>query len=309
MPVPTRPNYQFAGWYTDPTNGTRVREGDSVSVDTPLYAHWITNAAASIGPIYYETLQEALRDVPTDNTLTAVTLLRDTLEAVEVIYDQNIVLDLNGYRLYNNGNKNIQSIIGIAARPTTMENVGTIKIMNGTIDASSTQSTINNTGGVLELEDVTVTQTGNKSKQAIYNDGGTVTISGNSSISAKNSGAFGGADRGAIQNISTASSTGTVIILEGSVTSTTSHAIVNQANSILILGDEDGTIDDSTPVIQGKKYGIVNMANGEFNFYDGIVKGKTDSISGTVTNTETNATRVDSTEIIGSDTYYTTKYQ
>ena len=309
LPVPTRPNYQFAGWYTDPTNGTRVREGDSVSVDTPLYAHWITNAAASIGPIYYETLQEALRDVPTDNTLTAVTLLRDTLEAVEVIYDQNIVLDLNGYRLYNNGNKNIQSIIGIAARPTTMENVGTIKIMNGTIDASSTQSTINNTGGVLELEDVTVTQTGNKSKQAIYNDGGTVTISGNSSISAKNSGAFGGADRGAIQNISTASSTGTVIILEGSVTSTTSHAIVNQANSILILGDEDGTIDDSTPVIQGKKYGIVNMANGEFNFYDGIVKGKTDSISGTVTNTETNATRVDSTEIIGSDTYYTTKYQ
>lgn len=307
LPVPTRPGYGFAGWYTDPTNGTRVTEDTIITEDTPLYAHWILNPTASIGPIHYETLLAAMRDVPRDNTQTTIVLLKDTLEAVDVYSDQNIIIDLDGFTLYNDGTKMSESTAG--PRPSTIENFGTLTLINGTVNASSTQSTINNNGGTLNVENVTVTQTGSSSKQAIYNDSGTVTISGNSYISAKNSGKFGGADRGAIQNISTSSKTGTVIITGGTVVSTTSHAIVNQGRSVLILGEEDGTIDNTTPVIQGKTYGVQNMTNGIFKFYDGTVKGKNGSISGTTTNTENGATKVDSTEVIGSETYQITYYE
>ena len=308
LPVPTRSGYGFAGWYTDPTNGTRVTEDTSIIEDTPLYAHWILNPTASIGPIHYETLLAAMRDVPRDNTQTTIVLLKDTLEAVDLYSDQNIIIDLDGFTLYNNGTKMSESSVA-GPRPSTIENYGTLTLINGTVNASSTQSTINNNGGTLNVENVTVTQTGSSSKQAIYNDSGTVTISGNSYISAKNSGQYGGADRGAIQNVSTSTKTGTVIITGGTVVSTTSHAIVNQGHSVLILGEEDGTIDNTTPVIQGKKYGVQNMTNGIFNFYDGTVKGKTGSISGTTTNTENGATKVDSTEVIGSETYYITYYE
>ena len=308
LPIPTRQNYYFAGWYTDPTNGTRVKEGTVITADTTLYAHWISNPVASIGPIYYEKLLAAMRDVPRDNTQTTIVLLKDTLEAVDVYSDQNIIIDLDGFTLYNNGTKMSESSVA-GPRPSTIENYGTLTLINGTVNASSTQSTINNNGGTLNVENVTVTQTGSSSKQAIYNDSGTVTISGNSYISAKNSGKYGGADRGAIQNVSTSSETGTVIITGGTVVSTTSHAIVNQGRSVLILGEEDGTIDNTTPVIQGKTYGVQNMINGIFKFYDGTVKGKNGSISGTTTNTENGATKVDSTEVIGSETYQITYYE
>ena len=75
------------------------------------------------------------------------------------------------------------------------------------------------------------------------------------------------------------------------------------------MGEEDGSIDNTTPVIQGKTNGIESASSVTFNFYDGIVKGVTASISGTVSDTETGASRVDDTETIGSDTYHTTYYQ
>ena len=65
----------------------------------------------------------------------------------------------------------------------------------------------------------------------------------------------------------------------------------------------DGIIDTSSPVIMGKTYGIKNTLN--FKFYDGIIKGKTDAISGTITNRETNTQIVNGTEQIDGSTYNT----
>ncbi len=304
LPVPTRANFAFAGWYTDPVDGTRVKENEIVETDMDLYAHWVANPVAYIGTVHYEKLLDAIRDVEDNNVKTTITLESNTLEAVDIVSGQNILLNLNGYTLYNDGSKMSENATA-GRRPSTIENYGELEIINGTVNSSSTQSTINNNGGELSIHDVTVTQTGNSSKQAIYNDGGTLLISGNSNISAKNSGSYGGAYRGAIQNLAG----GTAIITGGTITSSTSIAIVNQANSLLQLGTENGSIDNTTPTAQGRTYGVYNYNNGTFEFYDGTVKGITNSINGTVTEAEPAGTRVDTTEIIDSSTYHITYYQ
>ena len=301
LPVPTRTGFGFTGWYTAASGGIRINETQVITADVTYYAQWISNPVAQIGPICYASLQDAVNDVPTDNTETTITLLTDTLEAVDVAANKNIVLNLQNYKLYNNGSKTV------GTDPVAIRNKGTIRIANGTVTANAKSAAINNeTGGRLIITGGNVTNTGtggNTNRQAIYNNGGTLEISGTAYISAKNSGAYQNNDRGAIQNLNR----GTIIITGGTIESSTSHAIVNQSGCTLTLGTKDNNLNSSTPVIQGKKYGIQNKAT--LKFYDGIVKGVTDSISGTITDTETGATRVDDTETIGTDTYNTTCYQ
>ena len=306
----TSANEYFAGWYTDPTNGTRINENETIGDTTvTFYAHWVSNPVARIGAIHYETLQEAIDDVPANNTQTTITLLQNDLEAICILdTNKNIILDLNSYTLYNNGSLTVPGMDNGQIRPSVIENLGTLKIINGTITTNSSQAAINTGTGDVIIEDVTIRHTGTSGKnvkQAIYVYSGTVLITGNSQISANNSGTYGGYNRGAIQIAG-----GTVTITGGTVTSTVGPAIVNQTGATLILGEEDGTAYNLTPVIQGKTYGIETDAAGTtFNFYDGIVKGITGSINGTVADYENGASRVDGTETIGTDSYYTTYYQ
>lgn len=307
----TRSGYGFTGWYTDPdpSIGRRIDETELIGdTTTTFYAHWISNAVARIGAIYYAKLQDAIDDVPTDNTQTTITLITDDLEAVYIAANKNIILDLNGHKLYNNGTKNAKSMNDNTTRPSVIENLGTLKIMNGTMTANSKQPAINTGTGDVIIEDVTISHIGTSGenvKQAITLHSGTLTITGNSALSANNSGAYGGYSRAVIQVIS-----GTAKILGGTITSATGPAIVNQASGTLILGKEDGTAGNTTPVIQGKTYGVdTSRAGSTFNFYDGIVKGVTGSISGSIADYENGASRVDATEIIGTDTYNTTCYQ
>ena len=304
LPVPTRTGFGFAGWYTAASGGTRIKETQVITSDVTYYAHWLSTYVAKIGDVNYGTLQAAVNDVPTDNTETTITLLADTLEAVDVNdNNKNIVLNLQNYTLYNNGSKMVGS------DPVAIRNKGTIKIINGTVTANSKSAAINNeTGGRLIVTGGSITNTGEGNtttacRQAIYNNGGTLEISGTAYISAKNAGSYQNNERGAIQNLNK----GTITITGGTIISLTSHAIVNQSGCTLTLGTKDDIPDSTTPVIQGKKYGIQNKAT--LNFYDGIVKGITDSISGTVTKTEDDATRVNDTETIGTDTYHTTCYE
>lgn len=304
LPVPTCPGMYFAGWYTDPTAGDKINENTIITEDTDYYAHWISSAVARIGSIYYEKLQDAINDVPTDNTQTTITLLKNDLEAVSILNtDKNIILDLNGYQLYNNGSKKTHAMDNSDMRPSVIENLGTLKITNGTITTNSSQAAINTGTGNVILEDVTITHTGTSGKnvkQAVYVYSGTVLIKGNTVIRANNSGAYGGYDRGAVQNAG-----GEVTIIGGTITSTAGPAIVNQANATTILGIEDGSIGNTTPAIQGKTYGVkTSGSNSTFDFFDGIVKGETDSISGSVAGYETGATRVDTTDGTYSITYY-----
>ncbi len=46
LPTPTRTNYTFTGWFTDPEGGTQITGSTAVSItdDRTLYAHWTLNA-------------------------------------------------------------------------------------------------------------------------------------------------------------------------------------------------------------------------------------------------------------------------
>ena len=68
---------------------------------------------------------------------------------------------------------------------------------------------------------------------------------------------------------------------------------------VCYIGDDDGTISSSSPVIQGETYAIHNEHT--LNFYDGIIKGKTGTVDGTITNEAANSQEVNGT----SNGYYT----
>ena len=66
------------------------------------------------------------------------------------------------------------------------------------------------------------------------------------------------------------------------------------------IGEEDDTITKS-PVIIGNTYGI--KSSGKLRLYDGIIKGITGTISGTITKQQSNTTRIYGEEIIDGQTY------
>ena len=75
---------------------------------------------------------------------------------------------------------------------------------------------------------------------------------------------------------------------EGKVTSTTAEAIKVLGNGNFVLGtNESGTgaenvISIINPVVEGNTYGVVVEGNAKFEFYDGIISGKTNAINGIV---------------------------
>ena len=103
-------------------------------------------------------------------------------------------------------------------------------------------------------------------------------------------------ERGTVHNVS-----GTLIVTGGTIIATKQQAISNE--DILIMGVSDGSLDITTPVLQGDVYGI--KSTGTFSFYDGIIKGRTDAIVGTINNQEANTEVANGTETISGKTYKT----
>ena len=154
-------------------------------------------------------------------------------------------------------------------------------------------------------------------RQAIYNDGGTLTITGNPYLTCGNGAT---PTRASVQNhkgITTISggtitspsasfpavlNEATMTITGGTIKSTGQNGVNN--TSTLIVGVKDGNIDASSPSITGAVYGLNNT--NIFKFYDGTIRGVTASINGTITEIEDNSTRVDGTETISGTTYQTT---
>ena len=308
LPTATRTDYTFLGWYTAPTGGDEISTSTIVdTADTTYYVHWKTDKVAQIGNTLYDTLQDAMRAVPTDDTPTTVLLLCDTLEAVEIIQGQNVILDMQGNILHNDGSKKLVSTVNPAAntRKITIDNFGKLTLIGGKITSGSTQGTINvESGAELYISSTMIQATGER--QAVFNTGGYVEISGTACLEARNVGNYQGYDRGALQN----GSGGTTIITGGTITSLTGKAIVNQHGSTLIIGTDDGNVDTTKPVITGVSYAVTNNPSsghteGNVYFYDGILRGKTYTVLGNITGIDANSSRVTSTEVIGGETYYT----
>lgn len=66
---------------------------------------------------------------------------------------------------------------------------------------------------------------------------------------------------------------------------------------------EEGNINNTSPVIIGEKtFGI--RTNGVLEIYDGIVKGKSGTIDGTITKQEPNTIRKQLEEVINGQKYH-----
>ena len=102
-------------------------------------------------------------------------------------------------------------------------------------------------------------------------------------------------ERGTISNCSE----GTLVVLGGVIECSTQTAI--SSSGTLIVGTQDGNISTTNPVFVGNKYGI--LSDGTVKYYDGIAKGKTSAIQGTVGTLETGSQFVNGTETINGDTY------
>ncbi len=284
LPIPTRHNYDFVGWFTAKNGGQQVTENTIINSDVTFYAHWtkITNVVR-IGSTYYDTLSEAVANCP-NNVQTTIVVEKDHYDNITVNAYKNIIIDLNGKSIFNDDKNAI------------IENSGNLSISNGTLSSSGESATINNNAGNLSIS-ANVVSTG--AKQALYVLGGTVQILDGAYLSSQTNGAPTNGDttmqRGTVQILPT----GTVIVLGGTIISSKQHAISNEG--ILTIGTKDGNVNNQTPMIRGEAYGVLTI--GTFNFYDGTIAGKTDAISGTITDQQTTISA--GTIVVDNKTYQT----
>ena len=229
----------------------------------------VSDKTARIGNVYYDTLQEAINAAPSD-TQTIIELLNDTAEVLTVAADKNLEILLRNNTINNVGNTPV------------FENEGILIMRNGVIDSNATgNGAINNRStGTLLLDTMNVEVSGGK--QALFNEGGIATITGDSYLSSTSN------QRGAVQN----TSGGTLNVESGTIISTRHNGLVNQAT--LTVGVSDGNVTNDSPVIIGRYYGITSETY--YNFYDGMAKGQTYGLNNTG-----RATPPPGYEIVGSD--------
>ncbi len=286
LPEPNRTGYVFDGWFTESDGGKQINENTVITKDETYYAHWSMVYTAEMNGKEYKTLQAAVSAAP-NNIETTIKLLRNTNETITVSKNQNIVFDLQDYKISYKGSGPV------------ITNNGTIKISNGTVESDVDYATINNNSGAkLTVSGGNIISTGSRS--SVYNVSGTVEISGSAYLSSTASGTPPNAalERGTVQNIKN----GTVIITGGTIIGVNQQAISNEAN--LIIGvKNDGNVSTTSPTIIGKTYGIRSTTS--FSYYDGIIKGATDPIDGDIAEVETNYEKVESSEVIDGNTYKT----
>ena len=207
------------------------------------------NAVARINETYYTSISSAI-NAATDNTKTTIVLVKNRAENITIKNTKNIVLDLNGYTLSNSGEK-----------ATVISNNGILELTNGTVTSNAGSGMINNNkDATLTINSGSYIATG--TRQVLYNNGGTAIIKGNASIESDTS------ERASVHNLNN----GTTNVINGTIIANNSYAVYNEKGTLNI-----GTLDDeynkTTPIIQGKTYGVI--ANNTYNIYDGIIKGST----------------------------------
>ena len=83
--------------------------------------------------------------------------------------------------------------------------------------------------------------------------------------------------------------TGTINLKAGTYT----NGVTNTSSGTINIGTKGDTNDSGelnvsieNPNITGGTYGLSNSSNGKVNFYDGIISGTTDAVSGTINEIE-----------------------
>ncbi|MBR6166238.1 InlB B-repeat-containing protein [Candidatus Saccharibacteria bacterium] len=297
--LPGMPNYvdttdgrlYFIGWYSGVDGaGDKYDEDSIIGHDVTLHAFWNDELiVCSVGGDTYGDLQTCIDEAGAGDTIT---LFGDLRAQINVASDKDITLDLDGHKLSDNS----------VANTPVIENFGKITIVNGTITSTLRAGVLNNnsTGEMHIGNDARIVATG--SRQAVYNNGGRLEISGNAYLSAVSN------ERAAVQNLNN----GQLVITGGTIISTKQEAVKVESGT-LTIGVEDGVADSSAPILQGATYGVNTSVN--ISMFDGKLRGKTAAINNTsrITATEDGATAVGidavATEVVDGETYNVVYYQ
>ena len=278
---------------------------------------------AYIGSQPYATLQGAIDNASSGSTIT---LNSDVEENLTIPNGANIIIDLQNhtvskdsdYLVTNNGT--VQIINGKLIRTgendqkhvinntgtLTLNNVeikhdsysavtnnGTINFNSGKIwiDGNVNQGVVNNnTGGTFNM---TGGQIIGGRRQAIWNNGGIVNISGSSYLENASN-----ASRACVHNVS-----GSTTVTGGTIISRKDGGIKLEEGTVTI-GTQGGSLDTTNPEIRGYTYGVYITGSGTLYWYDGILKGIDGYLDGTA-NQEQNTQPHTGTEVISSATYNT----
>lgn len=291
LPVPTRSKYIFDGWFT--SNNQQVTANTIVVGPGPVVytAHWThvdDSYVAQIGNTSYHTVVEAVAAAPT-NTATTITLIKNTAEQITVASGKNIILDIGDYTISNNGTKSVLEITG-----------GTVTMISGTITTATTQGAVNvKNGGQFNITAGEIIATNNR--QAIYIENGSANISGTAHLSAK-AAVDNETDkkRGTVQVLAN----GSLVVTGGTIEAVGTKGIGISNAGIATVGIDDGNVSTTSPTITAVRDGI--SSTGTLNFYDGVARGRSHGIVGTVNDWDSNSTVTTVTEQIGGVTYYST---
>lgn len=153
-----------------------------------------------------------------------------------------------------------------------------VEVQRGGIYGTNGNSISNN--GNLTLSALTVSNA-SSNKNTIVN-AGTLTIKSAAEISSQttipisNTGTLNVND-GDVDGVVNNSSSAIINVTGGTISSNG----INNKYGTLNLGTNDNTVSTTNPIVSGSTYGV-NVSSGTFNFYDGVISGKT-AISGEVT--------------------------
>jgi hypothetical protein len=293
--LPSMPSYvdtadgrlYFIGWYSSEDGaGEKYDEESIISRDVTLHAFWNDEQLiCSVGGITHGGLQECIAEAGAGETIT---LLEDIREQITIAAGKEIVFDLNGHT-WNHNN--------VAGQPL-IENGGKVTIINGTMTSSLRAGVLNNnsTGEMHIGNDARIIATG--SRQAIYNNGGKLEISGNAYLSATTS------ERATVQNLAN----GQLVITGGTIISDSAEAVKIESGT-LAIGTSGSPISREAPIIQGATYGVNTSVN--ITMYDGELRGKTAAINDAnrITLTETGVLPVEETATIDGVVYQILYYR
>ena len=263
----TRTGYGFTGWNTaSDGSGTSYIDMKSVNNLTTtnnqiidLYAQWSTTAVARIGSTFYTSLANAFNAVPTTNTETKIYLLQNRSENITISSsNKNVLLDLSGYTLSNNGNSG-----------RIFYFYGSIKVVNGTLNGSYSSSAtasliLLRSGANFELgSDVSITN--NSTVSTVYlNSNTSATISGSiTGVATKEDGVV------VVSSNATLNVTDGAHILNNSSSTSAKYAIYNNG----VMSISGGTIESVTSTaLYNDNTSSSSFTNGVITMTDGFIK-------------------------------------
>lgn len=279
LPIPSYDDKSFIGWYEELSWQNRVTDNTVFTENKTIHAYWTdAQGACEVNGEIKDKLTEcvsAAEAIGTRDNPGIVTILRSSADVDLTVHAGKYVsFDGRGFTLFSQ-----------SARPI-IESFGTTTIENTRFVTTASQAAVNAKGGTLEIHggEIIVSSDGTKCRQGVYVENSTAIIDDGTMIHSICS-----------QRAAIGIDSGTIKVVDATVISERSSVIdgsrVTTKPGDIIIGNPDGEIESSTPILRSDASGSgIKLGNKTLSFYDGQLYSKGATLSGgSVTNTEPNA--------------------